>query len=466
MMECATSRSDMPTLPPTFAAGALYDTLLQGALRHFFDRAAFDTEAVPSASSDGRLALEPSSDPSALTVRWFGSRHVLRVPERRPFTPHEVRFARAIGAVLAARYRAIFDPRLMAERGDLFRGFIEDRFVGAFLEDAPYRIGSAATRADRIATAIEVLRVAALSRYENRPISSGVLMLDSERDPCRADQRVPEGACLYSPALTATKSFYRLCDGEHTVFLVNRDGVLFNTVDIARWSAEWRGDASLTVPCANAHRPHARATLDSGHVCIILSPSYEIKVFAEGCEVFTFRNANWHLLDVAAKYEMWAQAVGDRVLAERVFQTALDLADARQGALFVVLRNPEEAVPRLIAAGDRLACPEVEPNQTPEPRVTRDLQFLLADRNAVQLEPTVLSALARIDGATVMDPHGRLIAVGAILLHPTGSAMPAGRAIEGARTTAAMAAGRFGPVLKISEDGAITCYDGERLFDL
>ena len=55
---------------------------------------------------------------------------------KRPFTAHEVRLARAIGAVLAARYRAIFDPKQMLERGDLFRGAIEDRYVGAFL-DAP-----------------------------------------------------------------------------------------------------------------------------------------------------------------------------------------------------------------------------------------------------------------------------------------------------------------------------------------
>ena len=37
---------------------------------------------------------------------------------------------------------------------------------------------------------------------------------------------------------------------------------------------------------------------------------------------------------------------------------------------------------------------------------------------------------------------------------------------EGARTTAALAASRFGPVLKVSEDGLITCYDGGRVWDL
>ena len=122
------------SLPPVFAASALYDNLLQAALRQFFGRATFETEPIPSLSSDGRLAIEPTNDPSVLSIRWFGSRHVLHVPARRPFTAHEVRLARAIGTVLAARYRAIFDPKQMLERGDLFRGAIEDRYVGAFLE--------------------------------------------------------------------------------------------------------------------------------------------------------------------------------------------------------------------------------------------------------------------------------------------------------------------------------------------
>ena len=45
-------------LPPVFAASALYDSLLQSALRQFFGRATFETEPIPSLSSDGRLAIE------------------------------------------------------------------------------------------------------------------------------------------------------------------------------------------------------------------------------------------------------------------------------------------------------------------------------------------------------------------------------------------------------------------------
>ena len=173
------------SLPPVFAASALYDNLLQAALRQFFSRATFETEAIPSLSSDGRLAIEPTGDPSELTIRWFGSRHVLHVPARRPFTAHEVRLARAIGAVLSIRYRAVFDPKQMLERGELFRGAIEDRYVGAFVDELAYTEPVADARRSRSPPAIEVLRVAAMSSYENRSISSGVLILD-DRQRCRA----------------------------------------------------------------------------------------------------------------------------------------------------------------------------------------------------------------------------------------------------------------------------------------
>lgn len=450
----------MPTnLPPSVAASALYDSFLHAALRQFLARATFESQALLSASSDGRLAIEPTDDPATLNIRWFGTRHTLHVPRRRPFTPHEVRMARAIGSVLAARYRAIFDPRIMVSTGDLFRGAIEDRYVGAFLAGT-YSLQEGTGRADNIATAIEVLRVSALSSYENRPISSGVLLLGTETDPAPAGRPVPAGAAPYTPALTAIKSFYRLCDGVNTVFLVNKDGLVLDIVEVARWTDERRLPQSQ-VPNALPYAHHARAA-QNGDVCIVLSPTHEIKVFAEGVQQFTFRNANWQLLDISAKYEMYAEVVGNRPLAERLFQTALDLSDARRGALFVMLRDPDAAVGQLIAPGDRLDT-LAEPLEFRQSPSRRDLMYLLAGRTVLDMDRTVLEALATMDGATVMDRNGRVMAVGAILMHPS---VPAEIIVEGARTTAALAAAKFGPVLKVSEDGAITFYDGERIWDI
>jgi hypothetical protein len=448
------------SLPPVFAASALYDNLLQAALRQFFSRATFETEPTPSLSSDGRLAIEPTGDPSVLTIRWFGSRHVLHVPERRPFTSHEVRLARAIGSVLSIRYRALFDPRQMLERGELFRGAIEDRYVGAFVDEMLYS-DPAQTRADLVATAIEVLRVAAMSSYENRPISSGVLILDTD-DDAEAPRRPPnEQAFRYTHGLTAIKTFYRLSDGLQTLYLINRGGYVLDVLEVGRRFPP----GHLEVPCPMPYRSHALATAGNRNVCIVLSPSHEIKLFAEGVPVFSFRNARWHLLDLQAKYEMWASSVGNPALAERLFQTAVDLADAREGALFVVLRDAAASLPLLVAPGDQLDAPRL-PGSTDMPNRVQLLQ-MLQGRTAIGIEPAVLAGLARTDGATVLDPSGRLLAIGAILLHTEPVEPHSNLAVEGARTTAAMAAGRYGAVLKVSEDGLITFYDQqERIWDI
>ena len=457
-------------LPPVFAASALYDNLLQSALRQFFGRATFETEPIPSLSSDGRLAIEPTNDPAKLSIRWFGSRHVLHVPSRRPFTPHEVRLAKAIGSVLALRYRAIFDPRQMLERGDLFRGTIEDRYVGAFLDATDVgQVEPARARGDLVATALEVLRVAALSSYENRPISSGVLLIDADERGAGAGGALdPYGgqAYKYSQALTGIKSFYRMSDGIDTLFLVNRDGTVLDIVEIARYAAALRPASAVPsdVPYATAYRAHAAATAGTRNICVVLTPSHEIKIFADGLETFSFRNARWHLLDVHAKYQMWERALENAALANRLFQLALDLADARQGALFVVLRDPAASLPLLVAPGDRLDAPRGKPGDVPD-RV--QLLHMLRGRSAVNLDPAVLSGLARTDGATVMDGTGRLLAVGAILLHAEPVAQHSTHAVEGARTTAAMAAGRFASVLKVSEDGLISFYDRqEKVWDI
>jgi hypothetical protein len=426
------------SLPPVFAASALYDSLLQAALRQFFSRATFETEAIPSLSSDGRLAIEPTNDPSVLTIRWFGSRHVLHVPAKRPFTAHEVRLARALGAVLAARYRAIFDPKAMLERGELFRGAIEDRYIAAFLDAAAAKDGP--SRADLIATAIEVLRVAALSSYENRSISSGVLILEGEDDPVRPRRVSRDHLYRYSQDLTAIKSFYRLSDGMETVFLVNRSGDVLDIVEVTRYAEP----ATLTVPCATRYRPHALATACNANLCIVLSPSHEIKVFAEGVQIFSFRNARWHLLDLQAKYEMWEGAIENPALSQRLFQTAVDLGDSREGALFVVLRDPPSSLPQLVAPADQLD----EVRHTGGSVPTRgQLLHMLRGRNVHELDPAVLAGLARTDGATVLDRTGRLLAVGAILLHTEPPEPHSSLAVEGARTTAAMGAGGVGAVL-------------------
>jgi hypothetical protein len=201
-------------------------------------------------------------------------------------------------------------------------------------------------------------------------------------------------------------------------------------------------------------------------VCVVLSPSREIKVFAEGAQLFAFHNADWHLLDLQAKYTLWAAAVGRPALARRLFQTALDLADDRQGALFVVLRRPLESLRELVSDQDRLDMELVGVQSDPDTPSRRHLLHVLAGRSVTDLDASVLDALATLDGAVVTEPGGQLLAVGAILRHPASAFHSEEGVTEGARTTAATAASRYGPVLKVSEDGLITFFDNGKVWDI
>src|SRR5205823_10119373 len=103
---------------------------------------------------------------------------------------------------------------------------------------------------------------------------------------------------------------------------------------------------------------HAKATRSGDHICLVLTPSQEIKIFAGGTMAFAFSDARWRLLDIPTKYAAWCQAVGATCpsdLAARTFQAAMNLSEHRTGALFVLLRDPAKSLPQLVAPSDRIA---------------------------------------------------------------------------------------------------------------
>jgi hypothetical protein len=403
---------------------------------------------------------ERAGEPVAVDL--FGTRYRLEPREGTKFVARDSRMLRAIGAVLNLRYHQLFQIE-HSTRLELFRGGSEDHYIAAFLEPGTYEPGS--NRASRIASTILTLRTAALSTYENRRVSTGALLLGRE---VHASQAAAD-ALTYGVELTSLKSIHKLCDGRRTLFLVDREGLLVEIIDVERWSSQLGDATGGDVPSPRIYAAHARATRAPGNVCVVLSPNQEIKVFAEGAQAFSFAHGRWRILDPSAKFALWEEAVGRPQLARVIFQAALDLAEARQGGLFVVVDRPFEAVGRLISPQDLVASdatgppPELTPG---DPLAKRALHYLARDRAVTELDPPVLEALAGLDGATVADRNGRLLAFGAILRHDA-AALPTQIPAEGARTTAALVASRFGPVLKISEDGVVSCFlRGSRVWDL
>jgi hypothetical protein len=390
---------------------------------------------------DGKLELD-----------WFGH-HYLYCHPHQPFTENEVRLVAAIGSVLSARYRSIFSAESAATTLQLFRGLPEDRFVSAFLDPFPYLDETALpTARDYVADAIEVLRESSLLTYENRRISTGALLLGSGPDLGHDPPAAAIDALSYSSSLTSIKSFHRLCDGLQTVCLVNREGLLVDLVDIRSWS-RGRKESSLPAPCAAVYRPHTLATLRGGHVCLALTPNGEIKIFAHGTQVFNFLNGRWRLTDVVEKFNAWERAVGDPVLAERLFIAALNLAEDRRGGLFVVLDDPKLAR-QFVAPADLLDGPII-PRREIDAGTKDQIHYLLRHKRVLDLAPAVLETTARMDGSIVLDRASNLLAFGAILRQ--GDELDQ-HSVEGGRTTAAISGSKFGDVLKISEDGLVSFY--------
>jgi len=435
----------------------LYGKLVEGGIGYFFPSAKFQ---LLEDLDPGELRITRTSGGTSLILNWLGSRYSLTRDE--PFSEAELKLLTSIGAVLDSRYQMIVDTRRVEQRFELFRGLAEDRYVSGYIDGAPYA-QKEWKGPDRVEDAIEVLRTSSLSTYENRRISTGALLFGKDPDPCHELPVTPPGALRYSPALTSIRSFYRLCDGLQTLALVDQNGFLVEIVDVEQW-AQPLSDTRLPVPSPARYQTHSRATLCGGHVCMILTPNGEMKILANGVQVFHFRDGRWRLTDAERKYTLWTEAVGNVELAERLFGAALNLAEDRRGGLLVVL-DDLNAAGKLVSRTDLLS-PLPDRGDHPVAGSKDQLHYLLHQKLVLDVPSAVLETVARIDGAIVLDRDSNLLAFGAIVRHPDLADLHPDN-IEGGRTTAAISASRFGCVLKISEDGMVSfIQNGKCIWDI
>ncbi len=386
---------------------------------------------------------------AGLSFEWFGSRYELT--NHREFSDHEQRMVRSIGRFLSTRYELLFDREIAAQNLPIFGGLTEDRYVSTFLDGRVFGdTTSAATLPDRVSKAIEVLRISALSSYEDKRISTGALLFGTLPDACHKLPSRPLDALPYSSELTSIRSFHRICDGLRTIALVDGSGLMVELVDVQEWAQPF-SEMELPVPTARRYRTHTQATLCGGHICLVLTPNGEIKIFGEGVQLFSFFDGRWHLTDAVSKYEAWEAAVGRRDLAARLFSAGLNLAEHRRGGMFVVLEDPRHA--RQVVNGVDL----LETDQREKAGAKNHLHYLLRRTRATELSPAVLESIAQIDGSVVLDRDSRLLAFGAILRHrsPADENEEIG---EGGRTAAAIGASQFGDVLMVSEGGQLSFY--------
>src|SRR5204862_7629493 len=197
-------------------------------LEHFFPSAQLevlgDRSIIDWDGSSDETYYRLHEDPNGLGVEieWLGTRLAFQPGNPMPLLPSERRMVEVIVEAIDLRFRGLLNQEL-SHRLDRFSYQTEDLIVADYLD---------AVNLYRVPAGLEALRVAALSTYENRRVSTGALLLGTPDDPAARGWSNPAGAPRFNSRLTTIKGFHRLCDGVRTVFVVDRQGDLARVVDI------------------------------------------------------------------------------------------------------------------------------------------------------------------------------------------------------------------------------------------
>ncbi len=237
-------RSERPGGPISRIVG-VYQMVLRRTLEHFFPDAVLDVSGDRSiidwdgSADETYYRLHDDSDGLGVEIEWLGTRLMFQPGNPSPLLSTERRMVEVIVEAIDLRFRGLFNQEL-SHRFDRFQYQTEDLIVADYLDSiSPYRIPAV----------LEALRVAALSTYENRRVSTGALLLGTEHDQAAPAYKNVEGAPSFNARLTAIKGFHRLCDGVRTLFLVDRQGDLVRLIDVARWAEATQGSEPLLHPC-------------------------------------------------------------------------------------------------------------------------------------------------------------------------------------------------------------------------
>ncbi len=227
-----------------------------------------------------------------------------------------------------------------------------------------------------------------------------------------------------------------LTNGHDTLLTANHGGYILSH------------EALPMQPQAPPYAPYRLAPLatwaQNGRVVVVLNRVGEILVLRDQTLLFARRSGGWHFLTPGVVVTQLGRP-DDIQLRQAVLETALDVSFARSGGCIgVVTSTHRHTWKRVVVHADDYLAPATSLKARVVARTISDQPFQQLDRRLRQ-------ELVAIDGATVIDHHGNLLALGAILQIPGGSE-------GGGRLAAAEALSTKGMGIKISQDGGIRCY--------
>lgn len=210
-----------------------------------------------------------------------------------------------------------------------------------------------------------------------------------------------------------------------------------------------------TLPQANsetARAPEAFTRLaewtgqQTNRVALAATRTGEVYLFVDGAAAFVRRSSRWRGLPLGMLSGIGWISGGTLQPAtkEAVLLALLDASAAHHGACIGIVRpqHRDVALAELVSAEEQWAS-----SDNPRRLMVHEARFGdLSRRHRLEL--------LSMDGATLLDRTGNILAAGAILQVEPGST-------GGGRTAAAKMLARYGVGIKVSQDGPVVAYSGQ-----
>ena len=326
---------------------------------------------------------------------------------------------------------------------------------------------------------IDELNLWSTRTYEGNNTTFGFVVDDS---PLQAEEKFVNCENLHYTKILSKDFSALLCDGKSSCVELNSNGYMINHITIPQL-----GFADICGPYKYVNMAHQCYI---NRVGLSLLPNGDMLIFRDQELVFAKRRGQWNCFshdEVMAKLAV-KPTEQNLELRKSIYLTALDTSFAKTGGCIVYLKkdnaenvlnhidlydivseqyysikkdmeydkieyttDPEE----MDAFFDKYKNNFEEFSATPRAIKVKTLHKIINGRKFNALSRVLRQELVGIDGATIVDSEGVIVAVGAIIKIDAGST-------GGGRLAAAKQLSKYGVAMKISADGVIEGFSYDR----
>jgi hypothetical protein len=316
------------------------------------------------------------------------------------------------------------------------RDTVATEVLSAYLRDRVSMV-----RDDLVGETIEYLIELSGTRVESHDLTHGVIVADVLRDSPRLE-------FAYPADIRAAKRAPLLFDGQQSLLVIDPSGRARRELQRHRFEhliANAPAPPVTALDLGESGSLVAAATQVLGGLGFFLRADRSIWTFVDGRPLLVRRREHWTAFPLELSTSI-ADMIGGGSVAALVTQAAFMISARPRGAILAIVDKGAD-LDAVVSLKDRYDLRnDIDPLAM---QFETRLHHLI---DAEDLDEHTLVRLAMLDGATVLDRKGRLLAYGAIV-------SSADSEHEGARTAAARTLSETAlVVLKVSVDGDITIF--------